>query len=151
VVRYFARVDDGEFIYLVLERCECSLAQALARCAIERRKVYRRMAPGGMEGLWNPATRLVLVPPPSDATRRFMRELVSGVAHLHDLRIVHRDIKPHNILLSSMEGEAEEAPGASAGPSTVPEAPEEGAAVSLLGTECPPACRVVAADRLRRR
>jgi hypothetical protein len=43
VVRYFARVDSGEFIYLVLERCECSLAQAIARCAIERRKAYRRL------------------------------------------------------------------------------------------------------------
>ena len=32
-----------------------------------------------------------------------MVQLVSGVARLHDLRIVHRDIKPHNILLSTMD------------------------------------------------
>ena len=103
VVRYFARVDSGEFIYLVLERCECTLAQAIARCAAERRKAYRRIVPAGSDMVWNNVTRLVLVPPPSEPTRRFLFELVSGVARLHDLRIVHRDLKPHNILLSSMD------------------------------------------------
>ena len=40
------------------------------------------------------------VPIPTPATRAFLREIVSGIAHLHNHRIVHRDIKPHNILLA---------------------------------------------------
>ncbi len=47
VVRYFARYEHGEFIYLALERCECTLALAVARCAAERQKAYRRLIVAG--------------------------------------------------------------------------------------------------------
>ncbi len=33
------------------------------------------------------------------ACRRALRGLVAGVRHIHDLRVVHRDLKPQNILL----------------------------------------------------
>ena len=41
-----------------------------------------------------------------DSRRRILKDMFSGLAHLHSLGIIHRDIKPSNILLSSPEGPA---------------------------------------------
>lgn len=33
-----------------------------------------------------------------------MRDVVSGLSHLHDLGIIHRDLNPQNILISARNG-----------------------------------------------
>ena len=40
-----------------------------------------------------------------NAARKLFRQLLQGVLHMHRHNIVHRDIKPDNILISSGEGE----------------------------------------------
>ncbi|KAF2770369.1 kinase-like protein [Teratosphaeria nubilosa] len=42
----------------------------------------------------------------SSARKPVLRDLFSGLAHLHKLGIIHRDIKPSNVLLSSPSGPA---------------------------------------------
>ncbi|KAF7190632.1 Serine/threonine-protein kinase csk1 [Pseudocercospora fuligena] len=42
----------------------------------------------------------------SQSRRSILRDLFSGLAHLHHLNIIHRDIKPSNILLSGLGGPA---------------------------------------------
>lgn len=101
VVRYFATEDVGQFIHLVLERCECTLASEVALCA-RRREAAVHSATAGKASKRGWDVALVKAPPPSDATRRFLLELVLGVAHLHRMRIIHRDLKPHNILLAEV-------------------------------------------------
>jgi cyclin-dependent kinase len=43
---------------------------------------------------------------PTTARQSILRDMFSGLAHLHDQGIIHRDMKPSNILLSSPQGPA---------------------------------------------
>ena len=79
VVRYYAKEESEEFIYLALEKCKESLADALSG---DRK---------GHSAILAKRKRKYL---------DFFKELANGVAHLHTLRILHRDLKPHNILLA---------------------------------------------------
>lgn len=139
VVRYYSMEDsDPDFLYLALELCEGSLAEAIEKCARQRQKAANKAATGGSSGskpkskslallqsssnsdddddhddgssISNPVLSasalsggsmdLQTVPVPTPPTRAFLRDIASGVAHLHAHRIVHRDLKPHNILLA---------------------------------------------------
>ncbi|CEF60106.2 Serine/threonine-protein kinase/endoribonuclease IRE1 [Strongyloides ratti] len=74
VIRYFCSESDRTFKYIALELCDCSLATFIDK------KEYRDiMLLDNLE---------------------ILRQATEGVEHLHHLNIVHRDIKPQNILLS---------------------------------------------------
>lgn len=80
VVRYFAQEKCRDFVYLALELCTTTMDGAI-----------RRMKSADAENDQHISV--------TAADVRFLSELVSAVSHLHDLRIVHCDIKPQNILL----------------------------------------------------
>jgi hypothetical protein len=50
VVRYFACEEAEDFVYLALELCDGTLADAVARCAHARRRAAARLANGGKAG-----------------------------------------------------------------------------------------------------
>eukprot|EP00741_Cyanophora_paradoxa_P009242 tig00001416_g8952.t1 len=79
VVRYYGLEADNQFVYLALERCARTLADYVEEA---------RSSQGRQSAL------------PSGETRRVLGELVQGVAFLHAMHIVHRDIKPVNVLLT---------------------------------------------------
>ncbi|XP_076175051.1 serine/threonine-protein kinase/endoribonuclease Ire1 isoform X2 [Ptiloglossa arizonensis] len=73
VVRYFCTEQDRMFRYIALELAEATLQDYVAG-RYDRQKI---------------------------SVKSILRQATSGLAHLHFLDIVHRDIKPHNVLLST--------------------------------------------------
>lgn len=81
VVRCFAMEEDTEFVYLALERCTCTLADALA----DHEGRARFVTPDGH---------------PTAFALQIAQDIGRGLEALHARGIVHRDLKPHNVLLS---------------------------------------------------
>ncbi|PCH36905.1 hypothetical protein WOLCODRAFT_140635 [Wolfiporia cocos MD-104 SS10] len=76
VIRYYYQESQANFLYIALELCPASLADIVER-------------PDNFSDI-------VLAFEP----KRALRQITAGLRHLHALKIVHRDIKPQNILIS---------------------------------------------------
>ncbi|CAL1530820.1 unnamed protein product [Lymnaea stagnalis] len=73
VIRYFCMEADSQFRYIALELCAATIQDYVE-------KKY--------------------TPPVKLKACDILMQAMSGIAHLHSLNIVHRDIKPHNVLIS---------------------------------------------------
>ena len=79
VIRYFDKEIAGSFLYIALELCPASLLDVIER----------------------PRDFPTLIPASGFDTPNMLKQITSGIHYLHTLKIVHRDIKPHNILISA--------------------------------------------------
>jgi serine/threonine-protein kinase/endoribonuclease IRE1 len=86
VVRYFCQQKDNHFLYIAVELCQASLFEVWEadKARTEERQTQLR-------GL-----KLAIQQDMSSA----LHQLAAGLYHLHTLRIIHRDIKPQNILVA---------------------------------------------------
>ncbi|KAJ6193529.1 serine/threonine-protein kinase/endoribonuclease IRE1 precursor [Bipolaris maydis] len=85
VIRYFDDERDENFLYIAVELCQASLFD-----------LYKDGRPG--EELSEEHQRLVNKI--SKKASSCLYQLAAGLNHLHHLRIIHRDIKPQNILVA---------------------------------------------------
>ncbi|KAE9450202.1 hypothetical protein C3L33_17889, partial [Rhododendron williamsianum] len=108
IVRWYGVESDQDFVYLSLERCTCSLsdliqthldAPTVGEDQATEVKIEYKIRFESMEGtvpevkLWTDKGY------PSPMLLKLMRDVVSGLVHLHELGIVHRDLKPQNVLI----------------------------------------------------
>ncbi|KAG6813082.1 hypothetical protein H0H92_014141 [Tricholoma furcatifolium] len=78
VIRYYYQEAHANFLYIALELCPASLADIVEN---PDRDQWRDIA--------------IAFDP-----KKALKEITSGLRHLHALKLVHRDIKPQNILVS---------------------------------------------------
>ncbi|KIY49779.1 hypothetical protein FISHEDRAFT_58034 [Fistulina hepatica ATCC 64428] len=79
VIRYYYQETHANFLYIALELCPASLADIVENPDKEQfREISNAFEP-----------------------KRALRQITSGLRYLHALKLVHRDIKPQNILISS--------------------------------------------------
>ncbi|KAJ1403837.1 WD40/YVTN repeat-like-containing domain superfamily [Sesbania bispinosa] len=107
IVRWYGVEYDQDFVYLALERCACNLDDLIHVYAdisenpmfSEKqafkffKKVQMETGRDGIQYLWKANGY------PSPLLLKLMRDVVSGLVHLHELGIIHRDLKPQNVLI----------------------------------------------------
>ncbi|KDP43783.1 hypothetical protein JCGZ_22410 [Jatropha curcas] len=111
IVRWYGVEYDKDFVYLALERCTCSLDDLVQiHCDSSLNRIFseNQATTAAIEykhrldkvkvtvqdfNLWKSNGY------PSSLLLALMRDVVSGVVHLHELGIIHRDLKPQNVLI----------------------------------------------------
>lgn len=78
VIRYYYQEAHENFLYIALELCPASLADVIEN---PNQDQWRDIAIN-----FDP--------------KKALKQIASGLKHLHGLKLVHRDIKPQNILIS---------------------------------------------------
>lgn len=86
VVRYFCRQRDDHFLYIAVELCQASLFDVWE---FDRAKTEEQRQ-----------TRQKLKLAIQQNMKKSLQQVAAGLLHLHKLRIIHRDIKPQNILVA---------------------------------------------------
>jgi serine/threonine-protein kinase/endoribonuclease IRE1 len=94
VVRYFLKEVRGDFVYLALELCDMNLQDLIV--SLSKHNLKETMARQDKKRESTPSCSV------NPALRKILFEIVSGIKHIHSLRIVHRDMKPANILLAKI-------------------------------------------------
>ncbi|KAF3670600.1 Serine/threonine-protein kinase/endoribonuclease IRE1b [Capsicum annuum] len=107
IVRWYGVEQDQDFVYLALERCTCSLSDLIQIYAdtsenvnLDGESMKHRIHLDNLKGIILDTDLMKKNGCPSPLFLKLMRDVVSGLVHLHDLGIIHRDLKPQNVLIT---------------------------------------------------
>ncbi|CAJ0854029.1 9629_t:CDS:2 [Entrophospora sp. SA101] len=79
VIRYYCKQQCDRFLYIALELCPASLHDFIERGSMfEHAHLIESLHPS-----------------------KILYQIISGLHHLHSIKLVHRDIKPQNILIAA--------------------------------------------------
>ncbi|KAI3866214.1 hypothetical protein MKW92_004025 [Papaver armeniacum] len=111
IVRWYGVEYDSDFVYLSLERCMCNLNDLIQVCSAsslssltikdqtENPTDEYNVRLDALQAINKDIELWKTNGYPSSELLKMMRDVVSGLAHLHDLGIIHRDLKPQNVLI----------------------------------------------------
>ncbi|KAL6871504.1 hypothetical protein ACP4OV_014333 [Aristida adscensionis] len=108
IVRLYSCDHDSDFVYLSLERCQCSLADLIKK--FNNSPSRESDLNNGVTISMKPKISNIKVIDaelwtqdglPSAQLLKLIRDVVAGLVHLHNLGIIHRDLKPQNVLIST--------------------------------------------------
>lgn len=111
IVRWYGVENDKDFVYLSLERCMCSLDDLIQTYSdsscnsvfgedqATRAMIEYKLRLDSVKVIIRDLSLWKADGHPSPLLLSLMRDLVSGLVHLHELGIIHRDLKPQNVLI----------------------------------------------------
>jgi len=102
LITYYDKHEDHNFIYLAIEKCEGNLENL-----IELMKEISNSPPNCTDWQTKTLGQLYKKDPQLLKSPEFIAQMMHqsllGVKFLHDNGIVHRDIKPHNLLINKLK------------------------------------------------
>lgn len=112
IVRWYGMEYDHDFVYLSLEFCSCSLYDLIESYAdsfhhsltsndkSSRGRTEYNVRLNSVKATMQDIKLWKSNGYPSALLLQLMRDVVSGLVHLHELGIIHRDLKPQNVLIN---------------------------------------------------